>query len=71
MGMHQGSGLSPLLFVIVIEAISREFRVALPWELLYADDLAVMLMQLWRPELELVGISSGSWYHCLPIRTCL
>ena len=27
--MHQGSGLSPLLFVIVMEAISREFRVAL------------------------------------------
>jgi len=40
-GMHQGSALSPLLFVIVVEAISREFRVALPWELLYADDLAV------------------------------
>ena len=30
-GMHQGSGLSPLLFVIVMQAISREFRVALPW----------------------------------------
>ena len=41
-GMHEGSGLSPLLFVIVMEAISREFRVALPWELLYADDLAVI-----------------------------
>jgi len=41
-GMHQGSALSPLLFVIVTEAISREFRVALPWELLYADDLAVI-----------------------------
>ena len=41
-GMHQGSGLSPLLFVIVMEAITREFRVALPWELLYADDLAVI-----------------------------
>ena len=40
--MHQGSGLSPLLFVIVMEAISREFRVALSWELLYADDLAVI-----------------------------
>ena len=39
--MHQVSALSPLLFVIVMEAISREFRVALPWELLYADDLAV------------------------------
>jgi len=41
-GMHQGSTLSPLSFVIVMEAISREFRVALPWELLYADDLAVI-----------------------------
>jgi len=25
-----------------MEAISREFRVALPWEVLYADDLAVI-----------------------------
>ena len=41
-GMHQGSALSSLLFVIVMEAISREFRVALSWELLYADDLAVI-----------------------------
>jgi len=41
-GMHQGSALSPLLFVIVMEAISREFKVALQWELLYADDLAVI-----------------------------
>ena len=39
MGMHQGSALSPLLFVIVMEAISREFSIALPRELLYADDL--------------------------------
>jgi len=34
--------LSPLLFVIVMEALSREFRVALPWELLYAYDLVVI-----------------------------
>ena len=40
--MHRGSGLGPLLFLIVMEAISGEFRVALPWELLYADDLAVI-----------------------------
>jgi len=33
--MHKGSAL---LFVIVMDAISREFRVTLPWELLYADD---------------------------------
>jgi len=25
-----------------MEALSREFRVALPWELLYADDLVVI-----------------------------
>jgi len=24
-------------------------------------------MQPWRPESELDGINSGSWYHCLPI----
>jgi len=41
-GMHQGLALSPLLFVIVMEAISRKFRVALPWKLRYADDLAVI-----------------------------
>jgi len=40
--VHQGSTLSPLLFVIVMEALSREFRVALPWELLYVDDLVVI-----------------------------
>jgi len=41
-GMHQGSALSPLLFVIVMEPLSREFRVALPWELLYAYDIVVI-----------------------------
>jgi len=41
-GMHQGLALSSLLFLIVVEALSREIRVALPWELLYADDLVVI-----------------------------
>ena len=40
--MHQGSVLSPLLFIIVLEALSREFREGLPLELLYADDLVLM-----------------------------
>jgi len=35
--MHQGSALSPLLFVIVMEAL-----LALQRELLYADDLVVI-----------------------------
>ena len=41
-GVHQGSVLSPLLFILVLEALSREFRTGVPWELLYADDLAVI-----------------------------
>ena len=41
-GMHQGSALSTLLFMIVMEALPREFRVALPWELLYTDYLVVI-----------------------------
>ena len=41
-GVHQGSALSPLLFAIVMEALSRECRIACPLELLYADDLVIM-----------------------------
>ena len=41
-GVHQGSVLSPLLFIIVLETLSREFREGLPMELLYADDLVLM-----------------------------
>ena len=41
-GVHQGSVLSPLLFIIVLEALSKEFRVGLPWELFYADDLCLI-----------------------------
>ena len=38
-GVHQGSVLNSLLFIIVLETISMEFRTGAPWELLYADDL--------------------------------
>ena len=41
-GMQQGSSLSPLLFVIVMKALCREFRVSFPWEFLYTGDLVVI-----------------------------
>ena len=64
-GVHQGSVLSPLLFVIVLEALSMEFRTGCPWEILYADDLMVsaqsmdeLLVKLrtWRSEMEKRGL---------------
>jgi len=61
-GMHQGSALSPLLFITVTEAISREFKIALPWELLYADHLAETEEQLikrlneWKDNVESKGM---------------
>ena len=64
-GVHQGSVLSPLLFIIVMEALSREFRVGCPWELLYADDLVMISESLedlkeklrtWKQGLESKGL---------------
>ena len=45
-GVHQGSLLSPLLFIIVLEALSCEFRCGVPWENLYADDLVIIAESL-------------------------
>ena len=41
-GVHQGSVLSPLLFIILLEALLREFHTGTPWKLLYADDLVIV-----------------------------
>ena len=40
-GVHQGSVLSSMLFIIVLEALSREFCCGVPWEALYADNLII------------------------------
>ena len=36
--VHQDSVLIPLLFIIVLEALSRNYHTGCPWELLYTDD---------------------------------
>ena len=46
LGVHQGSVFSPLLFIIVLQALSREFRAGVPWEDLYADDLVIIANSL-------------------------
>ena len=63
MGVHQGSVLSPSLFTIVLEALSRHFRKVLPWELFYADDLVLLAesreilmekIKIWKEGLEVM-----------------
>uniref|UniRef100_A0A914VFU1 Reverse transcriptase domain-containing protein n=1 Tax=Plectus sambesii TaxID=2011161 RepID=A0A914VFU1_9BILA len=38
-GVHQGSVLSPLLFIIIMDVITRDLHQQPPWTLLYADDV--------------------------------
>ena len=67
-GVHQGSVLSPLLFILVLKALSREFRTGVPWEL-YADDLVLISESLddciskfekWKLEIESKGLKVNS-----------
>ena len=64
-GVNQGSILSPLLFIIVLEALSREFRAGVPWENLYADDLVIIAyfleecvrrLLIWKEAMEKKGL---------------
>ena len=64
-GVNQGSILSPLLFIIVLEALSREFWAGVPWEDLYADDLVIIAdsleecvrrLLIWKEAMEKKGL---------------
>ena len=43
--VHQGLALNPLLFITVLEALSRTFRSGVPWEDFYPDDLVTRANQ--------------------------
>ena len=67
-GVHQGSVLSLLLFIIVLEALSREFRSGVPWEDLYAVDLVIIAESLeecvrrlltWKEAEKGLGLNAG------------
>ena len=64
-GVHQGSTLSPLLFVLVLEEVSKLVRRGGVWEMLYADDLVLtgeskqeveQMFIRWKEVMELRGL---------------
>ena len=60
MGLHQGSALSPLLFVIIIDVITEEIEEETPWTMLFADDLA-----LCDPDREMMELRLERWRECM------
>ncbi len=41
-GVHQGSSLSPFIFIVILDALSENINSEAPWNLLFADDLAIV-----------------------------
>ena len=61
-GLHQGSALSPFLFVIVMDELTRAIQDELQWCMLFADDIVLVdetragaTLELWRQTLESRG----------------
>ena len=49
-GLHQGSALSPFLFAIIMDMLTKDVRKDAPWDMMFADD--VVLCREDREELE-------------------
>ncbi|KAF3674093.1 putative serine/threonine-protein kinase receptor [Capsicum annuum] len=63
-GLHQGSTLSPFLFTLVMDMLTRNIQGEVPWCLLFADDVVLIdesrrgvneKLEIWRRTLESKG----------------
>ncbi|KAL3327411.1 hypothetical protein AABB24_035204, partial [Solanum stoloniferum] len=64
MGLHQGSVLSPFLFALVMDELTRSIQETVPWCMLFADDIVLIdetrdrvnaRLEVWRQTLESKG----------------
>ena len=64
-GMHQGSALSPFLFVVIMDRLTDKVRREPPWTMLFADDNVIceetseeveQRLECWRYALERKGM---------------
>ena len=64
-GLHQGSALSPFLFAIIMDKLTEDIRKDAPWDMLFADDIALSRqncrelendLEMWRNALERRGL---------------
>ncbi|KAJ0495634.1 putative reverse transcriptase domain, DNA/RNA polymerase superfamily [Helianthus annuus] len=76
-GLHQGSALSPFLFAVVLDELSKSIQERVPWCLLFADDIVLVVenkqsrnarLEDWRVALEGKGLrisrSKTGYLHC-------
>ncbi|CAO1939222.1 unnamed protein product [Urochloa humidicola] len=63
-GLHQGSALSPYLFALVMDEVTRDIQGDIPWCMLFADDVVLVdesrsgvnrKLELWKHTLESKG----------------
>jgi len=63
-GLHQGSALSPYLFALVMDEVTRDIQGDIPWCMLFADDVVLVdesktgvnqKLEVWRQTLESKG----------------
>jgi hypothetical protein len=63
-GLYQGSALSPYLFALVMDEVTRDIKYGIPWCMLFADDAVLVdesrtgvdqKFELWRRTLEAKG----------------
>jgi hypothetical protein len=63
-GLHQGSALSPYLFALMMDEVTRDIQGGIPWCMLFADDVVLVdesrtrvdqKLELWRRTLKAKG----------------